>query len=84
MNEQARAAYLERQMQNMGRVQISSSIPPLEDDITLENESLSQRIQDYCLRIRDHRGCEDIHQVTLSSIEEYKEKQQQQESKGKR
>ena len=86
MNEQARAAYLERQMQNMGSVQISSSIPPLEDDITLENESLSRRIQDYCLRIKDHRRCQkDIHQVTLSSIKEYKEKQQQQkESKGKR
>ena len=81
MNEQARAAYLERQMQNMGSMQISSSIPPLDNDITLENESLSRRIQDYCLRIRDHRRCEkDIHQVTLSSVKEYKEKQQQQKS----
>ena len=80
-NEQARAAYLERQMQNMGSMQISSSIPPLEDDLILENGSLSRRIQDYCLRIKDHRRCEkDIHQVTLSSIKDYKEKQQQQKS----
>ena len=78
MSEQTRAAYLERQMWNMGSMQISSGIPPLEDDITLENEGLFRRIQDYCLRIKDHRKCEkDIHQVTLSSIKEYKEKQQQ-------
>ena len=75
LNEQVRAAYLERQMWNMGSVRISSSIPPLEDDMTLENEGLLRRIQDYCLRIKDHRRCEkDIHQVTLSSIIEYKEK----------
>ena len=55
----------------MGSVQIPSSMPPLEDDITLEDESLSRRIQDYCLRIKDHRRCEKvIHQVTLSSIKE--------------
>ena len=84
-NEQARAAYLERQMQNMGRVQISSSITPLEDDITLENDNLSRRIQDYCLRIKDHRRYEkDIHQVPLSSIKKYKEKQQQQKSQKER
>ena len=66
-------------MQNMGSMQIPSSMPPLKDDITLEDESLSRRIQDYCLRIKDHKRYEkDIHQVTLSSIKEYKEKQQQQ------
>ena len=81
LNEQVRAAYLERQMQNMGSMQIPSSMPPIEDDITLEDESLSRRIQDYCLRIKDHRRCEKgIHQVTLSSIKECKEKQQQQKS----
>ena len=81
-NEQARAAYLERQIRNMGSVQISSSIPPLEDDITLENEGLFRRIQDYCLRIKYHRKCEkDIHQLTLNSIKEYKEKQQQQKER---
>ena len=84
-NEQVRTAYLERQMQNMGSMRISSSTPPLEDDITLENESLYRRIQDYCLRIKDQRRCEkDIHQVTFSSIKEYKEKQQQQKSQKER
>ena len=60
-------------------------MPPLEDDITLEDERLSRRIQDYCLRIKDHRRCEkDIYQVTLSNIKEYKEKQQQQKSQKER
>ena len=69
----------------MGSMQISTSMPPLEDDITLENESLSRRIQDYCLRIKDHRRCEkDIYQVTLSSMKDYKEKQQQQKSERER
>ena len=69
----------------MGSVQISTSMSPLENDITLENESLSRRIQDYCLRIKDHRRCEkDIHQVTLSSMKEYKEKQPQQKSQKER
>ena len=44
VNEQARAAYLERQMQNMSSVQMPSSITPLRDDIPLEDESLSRRI----------------------------------------
>ena len=53
--------------------------------MTLENEGLLRRIQDYCLRIKDHRRCKkDIHQVTLSSIKEYKEKQQQQKSQKER
>ena len=60
-------------------------MPPLEDDITLEEESLSRRILDYCLRIKDHRRCDkDTHQVTLSSIKEYKEEQQQQKSQKER
>ena len=51
----------------------------------MEDESLSRRIQDYCLRIKDHGRCEkDIYQVTLSSIKEFKEKQQQQKSQKER
>ena len=80
-NEQARADYLERQMQNMSSVQLSSSIPPSGDDIPLEDESLSRIIWDYCSQIEDHRRCEkDTHHVTLSSIKEYKVRQQQQKS----
>ena len=83
-NEQARADYLERQMRHMSSVQLPSSIPPSGDDIPLEDESLSRRIQDYCSRI-DHRRYEkDTHHVTLSSIKEYKAKQQQQKSQKER
>ena len=56
-------------MQNMSSVQMPSSITPLGDDIPLEDESLSRRIQDYCLRMKDHRRYKkDTHQVTMSSI----------------
>ena len=61
------------------------SIPPSGDDIPLEYESLSRRIQDYCSRIEDHRRCEkDTHHVTLSSIKEYKIRQQQQKNQEER
>ena len=40
VNEQARAAYLERQMQNMSSVHMPPSITPSRDDIPLEDESL--------------------------------------------
>ena len=62
-----------------------SSITPLGDDIPLEDESLSRRIQDYCLRMKDHRRYEkDTHQVTMNSIKEYKERQQWQKSQKER
>ena len=84
-NEQARADYLERQMRNMSSVQLPSSIPPSGDDIPLEDDGPSRRIQDYCSRIEDHRRCEkDTHHVTLSSIKEYKVRQQQQKSQKER
>ena len=84
-NEQARADYLERQMRNMSSVQLPSSIPPSGDDIPHEDDSLSRRIWDYCSRIEDHRRCEkNTHHVTLSSIKEYKVRQQQQKSQKER
>ena len=39
--EQVRAAYLERQMQNMNSVRIPSSMPSLEDGTSIEPERLS-------------------------------------------
>ena len=54
-SEQARAAYLERQMQNMNSVRIPSSMPSLEDGTLIEPESLSRRIHDYCQERRDNR-----------------------------
>ena len=69
----------------MSSVQLPSSIPPSEYDIPLEDGGLSRRIQDYCLRIEDHRRCEkDTHNVTLSSIKEYKVRQQWQKSQKER
>ena len=48
LSEQARAAYSERQMQNMNSVRDPSSMPSLEDGTSIEPESLSRRIHDYC------------------------------------
>ena len=47
-SKQARAAYLERQMQNMNSVRVPSSMPSLEDGTSIEPESLSRRIHDNC------------------------------------
>ena len=45
LNEQVRAAYLERQMQDMGSVRLPSDMPSLEDGVPIGPESLSKRIQ---------------------------------------
>ena len=42
--EQARAAYLERQMQGMSSARLPSSMPTLEDGVSVGPESLSKRI----------------------------------------
>ena len=46
-NEQARAAYLERQMQGMSSVRLPSDMPSLED-ILLGSKNLPKRIQNFC------------------------------------
>ena len=46
-SEHARAACLERQIQNMSSVQIPPSMPSLEDGILVESENLHRRIHDY-------------------------------------
>ena len=78
-SEQVRAAYLERQMQNMNSVRIPSSMPSLENGTSIEPESLSRRIYDYCEERRDNRKHEwETHKMTLNIIKEKKEKQYQQ------
>ena len=78
-SEQARAAYLERQMQNMNSVRIPSSMPSLEDGTLIEPESLPRRIHDYCQERRDHRKHDwETHKMTLNNIKEKKEIQYQQ------
>ena len=54
-NEQARAAYLERQIQGMSSVRLPSSMPSLEDGILVGSESLSRRIRNYCQEKRDKK-----------------------------
>ena len=51
----ARAAYLERQMQGMSSVRIPSSMPSLEDGISVGPESLSRRIHNSCQEKKDNR-----------------------------
>ena len=54
-NEPARAAYLERQMKDMGSVKLPSDISSLEDGVSLGPESLPKRIQSFCEERRDKR-----------------------------
>ena len=49
VNEQARAKYLERQMRHMKSVHL-----PHSEDRSLEEESLSRQIQEYCSRMNEH------------------------------
>ena len=78
-NEQARAAYLERQMQGMSSIRLPCSMPSLEDGILVGSESLSRRIQNYCQEKKDKRKHEwETHRLTLDGMKESKEKQYQQ------
>ena len=49
-NEQARAAYLERQMKDMGSVRLPSDIPFLEDGVSLGPESLPKKYKNFVRR----------------------------------
>ena len=76
-NEQARAKYLDRQMRHMKSVRL-----PTSDDRSLEEESLSRRIQEYCSRMNEHCQYEkETHYVMLDSMKEYKMRQRQQGKK---
>ena len=84
-SEQARAAYLERQMQNMSSVQLPPSMPSLEDGISVESENLPRKIHDYCEERRDSGKQKwEVHKMTLNSIKEKKEKQYKQQSQKER
>ena len=77
-SEQARAAYLERQMQNMSSVQIPPSMPSLEDSTLIESKNLTRRRRD------NRKQKWEMHKMTLNSIKEKKEKQYQQQSQKER
>ena len=78
-NEQATATYSERQMRGMGSVRLPSDIPSLDYGVSLGPESLSKRIQNFCLEKRDKRKHEwETHRVALEGMKESKEKQHHQ------
>ena len=47
-NEQARSAYLERQMKQMDSIKLPSGMPSLKDGMVPRPESLQDRIQSFC------------------------------------
>ena len=53
--EQARAAYIERQIEDMSSDRLPSSMPSLEDGVSIGPESLSKRVQNYCQEKKDKR-----------------------------
>ena len=76
-NEQARAKYLDEQMRHMKSMRLSTS-----DDRSLEEESLSRKIQEYCSRMHQHHQYEkETHYVMLDSMKEHKVRQRQQGKK---
>ena len=82
-NEQARAAYLERQMQGMSSVMLPSDMPSLED-MLLGSENLPKRIQNFCQEWKDKRKYEwESLKVALEKMKESKEKQHSQQPKKK-
>ena len=73
-NEQARAKYLEKQMRHIKSVRL----PPTESQ-SLEEDSLSREIQEYCSSMNEHHQYErEMHYVMLDSMKEHKERQRQQ------
>ena len=73
-SEQARAKYLDRQIKHIQGVQL----PPSESQ-SLEEDSLSREIQEYCSSMNEcHQYERDTHYVMLDSMKEHKERQRQQ------
>ena len=84
-NEQARAAYLERQMQNMSSVRVPSSMPSLEDRTSIEPKSFSKRVYEYCQERKDNRKHEwESLRVALDKMKESKRKQHSQQGEEER
>ena len=83
-NEQARSAYLERQMQGMSSVKLPLNMPSLED-MSWDSENLPKRIQTFCHEWKEKRKQEwESLKVALEKMKESKEKccnQQVQEEK---
>ena len=83
-NEQAKAAYLERQMQGMSSVRLPSDMPSLQD-MLLGSENLPKRIQNFCQEQKDKRKYEwESLKVALEKMKESKEKRQSTNPRRKR
>ena len=60
-------------MQNINSMRIPLSMPSLEDGTSIEPESLSKGIHDYCEKRWDNRKHEwETHKTTLNSLKEKK------------
>ena len=73
-NEQARSAYLERQMQGISSVKLPLDMPSLED-MSRNSENLPKRIQTFCQEWKEKRKHEwEFLKVALEKMKESKEK----------
>ena len=69
----------------MSSVRLPSGMPSLGDGVSIEPESLSKGIQNYCQEKKDKRKREwETHRLTLEGMKESKEKQYHQWSQEKR
>ena len=79
-NEQARAAYLERQIQGMSSVKLPLDVPSLEDT-SHGSENLPKRIQAFCHEQKEKRKHEwESIKVALEKMKESKEKHYEQQA----
>ena len=76
-SEQARARYLEEQMRHIEGLPLTPS-----ESWSLEEESLSRKIQEYCSRVQEYCQCEkETHYAMLDSMIDNKIKQRQLEKR---
>ena len=83
-NEQARSAYLERQMQGMSSVKLPLGMPSLED-MSWGSENLPKKIQTFCQEWKEKRKHEwESLKVALEKMKESKEKCHNQQAQEER
>ena len=83
-SEQARSAYLERQMQGMSSVRLPLDVPSLED-MSHGSENLPKRIQTFCQDQKEKRKHEwESLKMALEKMKESKEKHHNQQAEEER
>ena len=84
-NEQARSAYLEKQMRQMDSVKLPSGMPSLEDGMVPRPEHLQDQIQSFCQERKVKRKEEwKSHRKALDRMKESKKQQCHQQSQEER